>query len=71
MALSRVAVQDGDRTSEMSVSEFLAMPLDRRVRLVLQQQLQFYDEKGRLLSAADGLKLLRGAREEATPPAVR
>jgi hypothetical protein len=63
MGLSRVAVQDGGRTCEMSVSEFLAMPLDRRVRLVLEQQIEFYDEAGRRLSTADGLKLLRGARD--------
>jgi hypothetical protein len=72
MALNRVAVLEGGRTLEMSVGEFLAMPLDRRVRLVLEQQLQFYDEAGRRLSTADGLKLLRGAREEAGPlPAER
>ena len=65
MALSRVVVQDGDTATNMSVAEFLAMPLDRRVRHVLEQQLQFYDEGGRRLSTADGLKLLRGAREPA------
>jgi hypothetical protein len=63
MGLSRVAVQDGDRACEMSVGEFLGMPLDRRVRLVLEQQIEFYDEAGRRLSTGDGLKLLRGARD--------
>ena len=63
MGLTRVAVQDGGRTCEMSLSEFLAMPLDRRVRLVLEQQIEFYDEAGERLSTADGLRLLRGARD--------
>jgi hypothetical protein len=63
MGLSRVGVLDGGRTTELSVSEFLALPLDRRVRLVLEQQLQFYDEAGQRLSAADGLKLLKGLRD--------
>ena len=63
MGLSRIVVEDGNGRAEMSVSAFLAMPLDRRVRLVLEQSLQFYDEAGRRLSAAEGLKLLRGARE--------
>jgi hypothetical protein len=65
MGLSRVVVQDGDRSSDMSVSAFLALPLDRRVQMVLEQQLQFYDEGGRRLSAAEGLRFLRGVREPA------
>jgi hypothetical protein len=47
------------------VGDFLALPLDQRVRLVLEQQLQFYDEAGQRLSTADGVKLLRGARDPA------
>jgi hypothetical protein len=46
----------------MSVGDFLALPLDRRVRLVLEQQLQFLDELGRPIPVADGVKLLRAAR---------
>jgi hypothetical protein len=38
------------------------------VRLVLEQQLQFYDEAGQRLSTADGVKLLRGARDTAPVP---
>jgi hypothetical protein len=65
MGLSRVVVEDGNGRADMSVSDFLAMPLDRRVRLVLEQQLQFYDEAGRRLPTPEGLKLLRGARDPA------
>jgi hypothetical protein len=57
--------QDGDRPAEMSVGDFLALPLDRRVRLVLEQQLQFFDEAGRALPVAEGLKLLRALRDPA------
>jgi hypothetical protein len=63
MGLSRVSVQEGDRSTDMSVAEFLALPLDRRVRLVLEQQIQFFDEAGRRLATAEGVKLLRGARD--------
>ena len=69
MGLSRVAVRNGVGHDDMSVSDFLALPLDRRVRLVLEQQLVFYDEAGRRLSTAEGLKLLRGVREAAPIPA--
>jgi hypothetical protein len=68
MALKRVVIQDGDHSADLSVGEFLAMPLDRRVRLVLEQRLKFFDEAGKPLSAADGLKLLRGARETEPAP---
>ena len=63
MGLRRVGVREGGRTTALSVAEFLALPLDRRVRLVLEQQLQFYDESGQRLSAADGLRLLKGLRD--------
>jgi hypothetical protein len=68
MGLSRVAVRNGVGYSDMAVSDFLALPLDQRVRLVLEQQLQFYDEAGQRLSTADGVRLLRGAREGAPVP---
>jgi hypothetical protein len=63
VSLTRVTVRDGSGTADMSVREFLALPLDRRVQLVLEQQLQFYDQTGAQIPAADGLKLLRAARE--------
>jgi len=68
MGLSRVAVQTPEGTSDMSVSEFLALPLDQRVRLVLEKQLQFFDEAGRKLAIADGLRLLRTARDTEPVP---
>jgi hypothetical protein len=68
MGLGRVVVQEnGGRAAEMSVSEFLALPLDQRVRLILEQQLHFYDEGGHRLSTAEGLKLLKSLREPSSP----
>jgi hypothetical protein len=67
MGLSRVGVQSGGRTLQMSVADFLALPLDHRVRLVLEQRLHFYDEGGQRLSAADGLKMLKSLRDAAVP----
>jgi hypothetical protein len=70
MGLSRVVVQDGGgHTTSLSVADFLALPLDQRVRHVLEQQLQFYDEAGQRLSTADGLRFLRAAREPDAVPA--
>jgi hypothetical protein len=68
LALTRVAVQEDGRSTDMSVSEFLGLKLDRRVKLVLQQHIQFFDEAGRPLSIADGLKQLRAIREPETVP---
>ena len=63
MGLNHVVVQEDGRPWKMAVDEFLALPLDRRVRLVLEQQLEFFDEAGARLPIADGLKLLRAARD--------
>ena len=63
MGLNHVVVQEGGRPWKMSVAEFLALPLDRRVRLVLEQQLEFFDQAGMRLPIAEGLKLLRAARD--------
>ena len=63
MGLSRVTVQDGGHPVTLSLDQFLALPLDRRVQLILGKQLQFHDETGVSLSTADGLKLLREMRQ--------
>ena len=71
MALGWVAVQDGGgQMRDMSAAEFLAMPLDERVRLVLEQRLHFFDAAGQRLPAGEGLKLLKGLREAAAPTGV-
>ena len=67
MGLSRVGVLSGGRTTQMSVTDFLALPLDHRVRLILEQSLHFYDENGQRLSTADGLRVLKSLREAPQP----
>ena len=62
MGLSEVAVAKGDRYVTVSLQDFVAMPLDERIRLILEQQIRFYDEQGTLMSTADGLRILRKMR---------
>ncbi len=62
MGLSQVAVAKGDGYVTVSVQDFVAMPLDERIRLILEQQIRFYDEQGTLMSTADGLRNLRKMR---------
>ena len=62
MGLSQVAVPKGDGYVTISLQDFVAMPLDERVRLILEQQIRFYDEQGTLMSTADGLRILRKMR---------
>jgi hypothetical protein len=62
MALRQVAIAKGDVYVTVSLQDFVAMPLDQRVRLILEQQVRFYDEQGTLMSTADGLRILRKMR---------
>jgi len=67
MGLSGVAIAKGDSYVTVSLQDFVAMPLDERVRLILDQQIRFYDEKGTLMPTADGLRLLRERRHTGAP----
>jgi len=66
MGLSQVAVPKGDGYTVISIEEFVSMPLDQRVSLILEQRVRFYDDKGGLMSTADGLRLLRKLRQPTT-----
>jgi hypothetical protein len=68
MGLSRVTVEDGGQTVALSLDQFLALPLDRRVQLILAKQIQFHDETGVPISATDGLKLLKEMRRTPVGP---
>ena len=70
MGLNHVVVQEAGRPWKMTVVDVLALPLDRRVRLVLEQRLEFFDDAGMRLTIADGLKLLRAARDLEPAPAA-
>jgi hypothetical protein len=67
MGLSQVAIPKGDDYVVIAVAEFVNLPLDQRLSLILEQRVRFYDEKGELMSTTEGLKLLRKMRQPATP----
>jgi hypothetical protein len=67
MGLRQVAIAKGDAYVTVSLQDFVAMPLDERVRLILEQQVRFYDEQGTLMSTADGLRILRKMRHASAP----
>jgi len=67
--LSTVAIPQGDGYAMVSLQEFVALPLDQRLRLILEQRLRFYDNQGTLISTAEGLRLLKKARRAGAPAA--
>jgi hypothetical protein len=50
---------DGDGYVEMSLPEFYELPLVERIRMILRQQLRFYDEAANPIPLVEGLKILR------------
>ena len=50
---------DGDGFVEMSLPEFYELPLVERIRMILRQQLRFYDEAANPIPLVEGLKILR------------
>jgi len=65
--LSHVAIAKGDEYAIVSLQEFLNLPLDQRVGLILEQRVRFYDARGTLISTAEGLKLLKKMRQAGVP----
>jgi hypothetical protein len=65
--LSGVAIPEGDGYAMISVQAFIALPLDQRVSLILEQRLRFYDEQGTLIPTVEGLKLLKKIRQASAP----
>lgn len=59
MKLSQLAVDQGEGYVQMSLPEFFALPLVDRIRLILRQQMRFYDEQANPIPLHDGLRLLR------------
>ena len=54
-----LSVDRGDGYVEMSLPEFYALPLVDRIRLILRQQIRFYDEAANPIPLVEGLKTLR------------
>ena len=59
MKLAQVAVDLGQGYIQMSLPEYFALPLVERIRLILRQQMRFYDEGANPIPLNDGLRLLR------------
>jgi hypothetical protein len=55
----KLSVNRGDSFVEMSLPDFYDLPLVERIRLILRQQIRFFDEASNPLPLAEGLKLLR------------
>src|SRR5215510_199848 len=66
MSLTQVAIPKGDGFVTISLSDFLAMPLDQRLTLILEQRLKFYDDQGVPMSTTEGLRVLRQMRQVRT-----
>ncbi|HSS52538.1 MAG TPA: hypothetical protein VLX28_26645 [Thermoanaerobaculia bacterium] len=62
-----LSVNRGDGFVEMSLPEFFEMPLVDRIRVILRQQVRFYDEAANPIPLVEGLKILR----DETPPHLR
>ena len=63
MTLTQVAIRRGDTFVTVPLGEFLDMPLEQRLTLILEGSLKFYDDQGELISTKEGLKLLREMRQ--------
>jgi hypothetical protein len=57
----RIVLVEGGRRRELSVREFLAMPLDVRIRAILQRAVEFYDGEHEI-DRQSALKFLRSKK---------
>jgi len=69
MSVSQVGIPRGDVYVKIPLAEFMALPLDQRVTLILEQRLKFYDDKGEPASTTEGLQVLRQMRQARVPAA--
>jgi hypothetical protein len=58
MSLRSIEIATAQGVSVVSVAEFLALPLDERVKHVLARSVRFFDESGEL-PLKEGMRLLR------------
>jgi hypothetical protein len=57
--IARVLLHTGNEDRELSVDQFLKLPLDKRIQLILEQNVAFYDEQQGLMDRQEALKELR------------
>lgn len=57
--ITRVRLTAGNEDRELSVEQFLKLPLDQRIQLILEQHVSFFDETKQLMDRQVALKELR------------
>lgn len=60
--ITRVRLTAGNEDRELSVEQFLKLPLDQRIQLILEQHVSFFDETKQLMDRQVALKELRSWR---------
>ena len=57
--IESVVLRDGLRDRELTVVQFLKLPLDQRIRLLLEHKVCFFDEQRLPIERQEALVLLR------------
>jgi hypothetical protein len=57
--IARVLLRTGNEDRELSVEQFLKLPLDKRIQMILEQHVSFFDEQKQLMDRQEALKELR------------
>jgi hypothetical protein len=60
--IARVVLRDGLSERELSVAQFLQLPLDQRIQLLLEHKIAFYDAQQKPIERQDAMKQLRDVR---------
>lgn len=60
--IAHVRLNTGDEDRELSVEQFLKLPLDMRIQMLLEQHVSFFDEHQQLMDRQEALKELRTRR---------
>jgi hypothetical protein len=67
--LHSIVVQKGAESTTVPVANFLSLPLNERLALILEQRITFYDEGQKVVPLKDALRILQDiARDGSTPP---
>jgi len=61
--LSHVSIKMGAGHNLHTVEEFLALPLDQRIQLLLQQRVEFLDDHGRPIPVREAMAQIMKAAQ--------
>jgi hypothetical protein len=56
--ITRVVLLSADSSQELSVAQFLQLPLDQRIQLILERAVTFYEDRT-LIDHQDAMRYLR------------